>query len=241
MKKTTLVIQSCSARQQQGWIGQCLRTARQWAQDRHFEYRFVGDEIFKLVPNWYREKVGKKLPIVTDYARLLLLQQALADGYEQVIWLDADVLVFDQSLELDFEGTCAFGQEVWIQEHEGRLAARRNVHNAVCVFRRNCVVLPFLIYSVASIIRRVSADHIAPQIVGPKLLSALHSICDFALLPQVGALSPEVISDICEGGGAALNLLRQKSVIKPKAVNICASLTGPESAELVINTLMTAK
>lgn len=238
MKSSTLIIQSCSARQRQGWMGKCMDTVQQWAKTNKFQYRFIGDELFEQVPTWYREKIGRKIPIATDYARLRLLQQALDEGFKEVVWFDADVLIFDQSLELDFKGSCAFGQEVWIQEHEGRMSARRNVHNAVCVFRQGCVVLPFLLYAVESIIRRVSPDHIAPQIVGPKLLTALHSICGFALLPQVGALSPDVVSDICEGSGPALNLMRQKSEIKPKAVNICASLTGPESAERVIETLL---
>jgi len=219
-------------------MGQCLASVEQWSEGRGYDYRFIGDEIFKLVPSWYRDKVGKKKPILTDYARLLLQQQALDAGYEQAIWLDADVLIFEQDMDFDFPGSCAFGQELWVQEHEGLLSARRNVHNAVCVFRKNCVVLPFLIHTVASIIRRVHPEHIAPQMVGPKLLTALHSICSFDLLPQVGALSPEVIADICKGRGPALDLLRRKSVVKPQAVNLCASLVDAESAQRVISTLL---
>jgi hypothetical protein len=219
-------------------MGQCLASVEQWTKGRGYDYRFIGDEIFKLVPSWYRDKVGKKKPVATDYARLLLLQQALESGYEQAIWLDADLLVFEQDLVFDFNGSCAFGLEVWVQEHEGRMSARRNVHNAVCVFRKGCVVLPFLIYTVASIIRRVHPDHIAPQMVGPKLLTALHSICGFPLLPQVGALSPDVVGDICKGRGPALDLLRRKSEIKPKALNLCASLIDAESAQCVITTLL---
>src|SRR5690606_22663210 len=172
-----------------------------------------------------------------DLARLKLAQMALQEGYREAIWLDADVLVFDRDMQFAFEGSCAFGQEVWVQEHEGRLAARRNVHNAVAAFRQDCVVLPFLIHTVESLIRRVHAEHIAPQMVGPKLLTALHSICGFALLPQVGALSPEVVRDICAGKGPALDLLRRKSEVKPQAVNLCASLIDDAAAEQVIATL----
>ena len=235
---TTVVVQSCSAAQQAGWIGTCLDSARQWCDRQGYDYRFFGDEIFRLVPGWYRDKIGNRKPVATDYARLILMQKALEQGYEQVIWLDADVLVFDQSLELEFEGSCAFGQEVWVQAVDETFAARRNVHNAVCVFRKGCPVLPFLVYTVESIIRRIDPQHIAPQIAGPKLLTALHSICGFALLPQVGALSPDVVADMCEGGGPALNLLRRKSVIKPKAVNLCASLIRPQEAEKVIEILL---
>jgi hypothetical protein len=233
-----LVVQSCSAAQQQGWMGQCLASVRSWAETRGFDYRFVGDEIFTRVPAWYRDKTAARKPVATDYARLVLLQEALEEGYEEVIWMDADVLVFDPELRLEFEGSCAFGQEIWVQPVDDAFAARRNVHNAVCVFRRGCPVLPFLIYTVASIIRRIDPAHIAPQIVGPKLMTALHSICGFPLLPQVGALSPAVVVDMCEGGGPALNLLRRKSVVKPQAVNLCASLIKPAQAESVIDILM---
>src|SRR5690606_1161591 len=234
---TTCVIQSCSPSQREGWMGQCVESVQHWAEGKGYRHYLLGDEIFKLVPDWHREKVGRKLPIVTDLARLLLIQRALEKEYEEAIWLDADVLVFDPSLSLEIKGSCAFGQEVWVQEHEGRYAARRNVHNAVCVFRRGCVVLPFLIQTVESIMRRIHPDHIAPQIVGPKLLTALHSICAFDLLPEVGALSPDVCRDIAAGGGPALDLLRRKSETKPKAVNLCASLADAELAARVIETL----
>jgi len=239
MKRSqTLVIQSCSPSQQQSWMAQCLDSVERWSKASYFDYRFIGDEIFEQVPKWYLEKVGKKKPVATDYARLKLLLRALAEGYEQVIWFDADVLIFDQSLRINFKGSCAFGQEVWVQEHEGRMSARRNVHNAVCVFRQECVVLPFLIHAVESVMQRVDPAYISPQMVGPKLLTALHSICSFDLLPEVGALSPDVVADICVGKGPALDLLRRKSEVKPKAVNLCASLIQPDAADLVIQALL---
>lgn len=233
----TLIIQSCSEQQRGAWMGRCIASVQQWARDRHYDYRFVGDEIFALVPPWYLEKIGSKLPVATDLARLALLKQALELGYDQAVWLDADVVVFDQSLSLDFEGACAFGQELWVQEHGGEPEARRNVHNAVCVFRRDCPVLPFLAHTVESLIRRVDPGRIAPQMVGPKLLGALHSLCDFPLLTQVGALSPEVIRDLCRGDGPALSLLRQHAS-HVKAVNICASLVGNANAGRAVDLLL---
>lgn len=235
--KSILVLQSCSHVQQQGWMGTCLASVRRWSSLHSCDYRFVGDEIFNLVPQWYRDKVGSRLPIATDYARLLLCQRALAEGYQQVMWFDADLLILDEALQISFEGTCAFGQEVWVQESERRLEARRNIHNAVCVFRHGCPVLPFLIHSVASLIRRVDPAHIAPQMVGPKLLQALQPLADFAVLPQVSALSPSVVADLIRGGGPALTLFLQRSPVTPQAVNVCASLIEPEQARAVIESL----
>src|SRR5690606_32346185 len=177
------------------------------------------------------------LPVATDYGRLVLIQEALREGFNEVMWFDADVLVFDTTLRVRFEGTCAFGQEVWVQASNDGFTAHRNVHNAFMAFRQNCVVLPFLMQTMESLIRRVDPAHIAPQLVGPKLLTALHSLCDFQLVPEVGALSPAVVNDIVVGKGQALDTLRRKSEIKPKAVNLCASLIDPAAADRVIDVL----
>ncbi len=233
----TLVLQSCSANQRNTWIRDCLQSVTSWAQAKGYTYRYIDDAFFDIVPTWYMEKVGSKLPIAADYARLVFLQKGLEEGFDQVIWLDADVLVFDQSLALEFNGTCAFGHEVWIQERDGKLEARTNVHNAVCVFRRGCVVLPFLLHTVMVMMKKVDPAHLAPQFVGPKLLNALHPLCDFALLPQVGALSPLVVADICEGADKALTLLRLKSRQPPLAVNLCGTLIAADEAANVISTL----
>ena len=230
----TLVIQSCSEENIPSWIEACLDSVRMWTEQQGYQRCFVGDEIFNLVPDWYLAKTGRG-PVATDYARLVLIREALANqGYDQAIWLDADMFVLDPSMTLDSAGSCAFGQEIWIQQESGKLKARKNVHNAVCQFRRGCVVLPFLIETVASIIRRANPDKIAPQMVGPKLLSALHSLHDFDLLPQVGAISPEVARDIVAGGGAALSLLQEKLRSPLQAVNLCASLMDDEQGPLVV-------
>jgi hypothetical protein len=183
------------------------------------------------------DKVGTRLPIAADYARLVFLQKALEEGFDQVIWLDADVLVFDLSMAFEFAGSCAFGHEVWIQERNGKLEARTNVHNAVCVFRHGCVILPFLMHAVLVMMKKVDAEYLAPQFVGPKLLNALHPFCDFALLPQVGALSPLVVADICKGTDSALTMLRLKSPQPALAVNLCGTLIGADEAAEVISAL----
>jgi hypothetical protein len=235
----TLVIQSSSLAQKQGWQQHCLQSVERWAQGQGFDYRWLGDEIFARVPAWYLAKVGSKLPVATDYARLVLLQEALAQGYQQALWLDADVLVLDTKMVFNFEGSCAFGQEVWVQERHGKYQARRNIHNAVAVFRQHCAVLPFLLRCVESLMQRVDPAHLAPQFVGPKLLQALQPLADFAVLPQVGALSPAVIDDLCLDGGPALDLLLQLSQPLPQAVNLCASLLADEQASRVIESLQT--
>jgi hypothetical protein len=100
--------------------------------------------------------------------------------------------------------------------------------------------LPFLIHTVESLMRRVDPAHVAPQMCGPKLLQALHPLCDFAVLPEVGALSPLVVADLCgQGSGKALALMLRQSEVLPQAVNLCASLLAPADAGSLIHTLQT--
>ena len=231
----TLVLQSQRTENCPSWIEQCLESVQGWCHQHNYSWHFLGDEIFDLVPGWYMDKTGKG-PIAADYARLVAMKNLLAEkGTDQVIWLDADVYVLDDKMVLSSEKSCAFGFEVWIQQEGKTLRARKNVHNAVCLFKPGCVVLPFLIETVASIIQRANPASIAPQMVGPKLLSALHSLHDFALLPQVGALSLEVAADVINGGGPALDLLLNKNGEKLQAMNLCSSLLNEADAARVID------
>lgn len=223
----TLVLQSHRWPALRGWIGSCVDSARAWAEASGFEYTFLGDEFLEVVPPDLRAKIGPKLPIAADLARLYAAREAL-QSYERFVWLDADVLVFaPERLSVDIADSCAFGREIWVaSDRKGKLKAWRNVHNAVMVFRAGDPVLPFLIRSTERILEDVDPARIAPQIVGPKMLSALHNIARFSLIDSVGAFSTEVIDDLAAGRGPALHWQIERSPVPPAAANLCASLAG---------------
>ena len=58
MSNHTLVYQSFRTENVPQWIEACLSSVKQWAHAHQFEYCFLGDEIFDLLPNWFRDKVG---------------------------------------------------------------------------------------------------------------------------------------------------------------------------------------
>ena len=224
-----LVIQSWHSRTAPQWVAECLSSVERWAQLNGYSYRFIGDTLFDCVPDWYLGKIANRMPIAADLARLKWARDLLSTEAEEVVWLDADTLILRDDPMPDFTGDCAFGLEHWVQRQpNGHCRVRRNVHNACCAFRRDGATLPFLIQTVESIIRRADSDFIAPQMVGPKLLGALHSLANFTVLPQFGALSPEVLLDISQGGGTALDRLREIKDLRLIAVNICASLQTDE-------------
>jgi len=98
------------------------------------------------------------------------------------------------------------------------------------IFTRESVVLPFLRQLASSIIRRADADHIAPQMVGPKLLKALHSLSSFGLFPEAGALSPALLREIEVGHGPAIACYRGGHRPPLKMVNLCASLVSDDDS-----------
>ena len=260
---TTLVLQSAPAQRSQ-WLDKCLASVESWATQAHYSYRFIGDELFDQVPDWYMRKVAGRMPIASDLGRLLWIKNLLEQGEaDTVVWLDADVLVFAPALlKVAPVSSCVFGQEHWIQKkppksypkgsekpqrQTGTWQARRNVHNALAAFRKGCPVLPFLIEVIQRMMRRVDANFIAPQMMGPKLLSNLHNLADFELMPSVGALSPDVILDLAhkqadlgltglEGvqwaGHGALPALLEKQTEPLLAANLCSSLLGELSPDI---------
>lgn len=208
-----------------------MASVRYWASYHGWEYRFVGDEIFDRVPVWYQERAAGRLPVITDLGRLILIREALAEGADTAVWLDADVLVFDAAeFHLEIADDHAFAREHWVQptdrEGPGRdFKVYKNVHNAFCLFSHGNAVLEFYIHACERIMRRVDGG-VPNQIVGTKLLTALHNIIGFPLIDDVGMISPLVLSDIAAGGGAALDLLIAKSLEPLKAANLCSSLVG---------------
>lgn len=227
----TRVIQSYRTSDVPQWIETCLVSVKSWSVRNDFSYQFVGDEIFERVPAWYRRKTSENRQIATDLARLHLIQEAFDDGYDRAVWLDADVLVFNPAyFTVEQSSGFAFGREIWVQSDvRGRPRAFRNVHNAYTVFCKDNRFLSFYQYACEQIISRLEPGPdkgMAPQVVGPKLLTSLHNVLGFQLTDDIAMLSPDVLLDIVSGGGPSLNLLRDSQVGQPYGANLCASLTS---------------
>jgi hypothetical protein len=224
----TLVIQSHRDPLPFGWLQSCIDSVHAWASSNRFQYRFIGDEIFNLVEPELVAKAGAQIVIASDLARLKILQQALGEGFERVIWCDADFLVFRPD---DFElpaSDFAFGREIWVQaDARGSLRAYPKLHNACMTFRRGNACLDFYADTAARLLR-LNQGGMPPQFIGPKLLTALHNVACFPVMERAGMLSPLVMRDILAGGGMALDLLRQKSAAALAGANLSSSLTERE-------------
>ena len=227
----TLVLQSHRQPLPLPWIQLCLDSVRDWAESNHYDYQFIGDELFNSVPAELLEKTDKQRVVATDLARLYELQIRLKQSSQTVIWCDADFLIFNPDLFVLPATDFALGREVWIQQDSGyRFKAYRKVHNAFMMFRSGNSFLDFYTESAERLLR-LNMGSMPPQFIGPKLLTALHNIVICPVLESAGMLSPLVIKDLLSGGGEALDLFRQKSTESIYAANLSASLVERESID----------
>lgn len=250
----TLIIQSHRQPLPYDWLAPCVASVKNWAKQQSYDYRFIGDELFNTLPQWVLDKTQTQKVIATDLARLKCLQQFLAAGYERVVWLDADFLIFaPDNFQLPEPGQLAekyaLGREVWVQptspekkaeQKVGQEPARnkatkfkayKKVHNAFLLFdaqfgQRNSF-LDFYSVHAERLLEQINGP-MPPQFIGPKLLTALHNVVQCPVQENAGMLSPWTINDIISGGGPALKLLRDKSPQPLAGANLCSSLSASD-------------
>ena len=222
----TLVIQSHRHPLPYTWLETCLNSVKYWAELNYFDYQYIGDELFNYVSTDLIKKTQSQPVITTDLARLKLLQSKLIEKYQNVIWCDADFLIFSPHQFILPEDPYSLGREVWIQhdkKNPNKLIAKVKVHNAFMMFRKNNTFLDFYT-DTAERLLTLNTGNVPAQFIGPKLLTAIHNVAQCYVLETAGMLSPAVIKDISRGGGEALTLFKNNSKQKIAAANLCSSL-----------------
>lgn len=221
----TLVIQSHRTPLPFPWLERCLRSVKDWAEMSGYEYRFMGDELFATLSPHIRDKCLSQPVVASDLGRLAALEAALNEGFDAVVWFDADIFVFaPHRLNLP-TGPFALGRECWVERHSERVRSFDHVHNAVLMFRPNNPFLPFYRYAAESIVTRHDGRMVL-QVVGPKLLTSLHRLVDAPVFEAVNMLGPDVLRDVLAGDGPCLTRYRIMLREPVAAVNLCASLAA---------------
>ncbi len=205
-----------------------MASVQNWAADNGFIYRFEDDALFARLPADIAEKLlhgaNKHIVVATDLARLYWLRAELESGAETALWLDADTLVCAPENFILPASSFAVGREVWVQQSDdNKLQSYKKVHNAFLLFRQGNPFLSYYLHAAEQIIRQHSGRHMVPQLIGPKLLTALHNVVQCPVVERAGMLSPLVLLDVLQGGGEALRLFLKKSPECPAAVNLCGS------------------
>lgn len=222
---STIIIQS-HAPNVPDIVARGTETVRALARAHGFEYAFKHDDLFDLIPEAVIDAAGPRKQMAADIARLVWIKSLLDDGWDRVIWLDADVHVFrPDRLSVETPSGFTFGREHWVQpDKTGRLKLYNNVHNAFLVFTpEGRATLDFYHEQAERILLQAGPD-VPPQLVGPKLLTALNNVVGFPLNASVGMASPRVIEDLSNGGGAAWELMLAAHGDDLAAVNLSTSL-----------------
>lgn len=223
---TTAVYQSFRTENVPGWIQACLQSVRDWAAKRGFEYRFWDDRFFDLVPPALRPRASQHVCLLTDYARLVAARRLLDEGFDRVVWVDADAVVFDPDhLELPLTSGFCFCREVW---HDltlfGRPFFRLTVNNSFAAFCRDEQILgPYL---------REAGDILAGNAplsavsIGTEWLHRRRQHEAFPLINQIGIFGPEMMYRYLNDDARFLRPYLRFQTGPISAVNLCHSKLG---------------
>ncbi|MDQ2963617.1 MAG: hypothetical protein M3R31_10745 [Pseudomonadota bacterium] len=198
-----------------------MRSVRDWADGRGFEYRFLDDRLFDYLPSWYREQTFQTILPHTNLARLLVAKQLLADGHDRTVWVDADILVFDPELfDIEFDGDFAFCREVWIKVKWGAVIKLHQINNSVTQFKRGNRFLDYCIWAHEEIARHFVLRYGSAT----RLLSAMHQAAPLPTIGNVGLINPLLMLDLLDGGERFAREYVLAHGAPLRAANLCASL-----------------
>ena len=228
---TSITILQSAADTRPDWVSRCMTSVADWSQQHGYSYHCIGDELFNWVTPELRAKLHDRIPILADLARLRWIEAELSERGRLVVWIDADTLVVDPTWRVPDSTHTFFGEECWVQPTAERSwRAYQSPHNAFMGFTATSPVLGFFAYLSEPIIQRADAPHIAPQMVRPKLLKALNNLAQFTLVPEAGAVSPELLAEWVGEAGPATTCYEQATRAPLTLVNLCSSLTHSEEA-----------
>jgi hypothetical protein len=232
MVSDTVVFQSFRTDRVPAWIDRCLESARRWAGIRGFEYVFLDDQFFDFVPAELRARTANKV-ILSDLARLLVTRDLLGKGHRRLVWIDADVVVFDpDGWEVPEESDYYFTHELWPTPQPGGVRLDVRANNAVMVFSRGNTVLDFYIDMAKRIL--VSERELKNWHLGVRFLTGLRNVCPIPVLPNIGMLGPDLIKDLIRGP-KKLTCAYVRAMGEPLvAANLCASYAGATFDDLTL-------
>ncbi len=232
MASDTIVFQSFRTDRVPGWIERCLESARGWAGMRGFEYVFLDDRFFDFIPAELRYRTANKV-ILSDLARLLVSKDLLGRGHRRLIWMDADVVVFDpDGWRVPVESDYYFTLELWPTPRPGGVRLDVRANNAVMVFSRGNTVLDFYIDMAKRIL--VSEAELKNWHLGVRFLTGLRNVCPLPVLGNIGMLGPDLIGDLLRGP-KQLTRAYVRAMGEPLvAANLCASNAGGTFDDLTL-------
>ena len=159
---------------------------------------------------------------MSDLARLKTAR-ALLETNDRVIWIDADILVFDpDALQIEGSGGFAVCPGVWVRKQWGAPVSEHRFNNAVMVFERGNPFLEFFIHATQERARRNSTA-LSDWVAGPEFLTPLNSILPLPRIKGVGLFSPPVMHGIANNDAKWVERYAIDFGHRIHAANLCGS------------------
>ena len=223
MLPRTVVLQSFRTTDVPAWLADCMASVRTWAESQGWSYEFMDDRFFNFAPDWVKGRCATNIYAVTDVCRLVWLQERLSGGFERVIWVDADVVMFaPERLNLNLESGYGFAFELVLDvQPDGSLRPRRSANNAVMVFDNNQALLDFYLFACLELLKHYEDGQVPRTALGPDLIMGLTHVLPLQVLYGVGLLSMNMMKEIVDGHGTMLSTYMEHSPQLPGAANLC--------------------
>jgi hypothetical protein len=223
----TIVVQSFRRTELPAWIARCLESAKLWAKRWNYDYAFYGDEFYDLCGADYLARADGNPRTITNLARLEITRIKLWEGYDRVIWLDADVFVFDPArLTMQTDAGYAFSQQVWATAQPDGSARmdHASLHNAAFVFTRRQTDLELFIHIIRHTVKTRELSSSAQT--GIWLISGLLNSLAIPVLKNVAMFSTDLTKAIAADNTIFLRDFARAHGGRMQAANLC--LTAAE-------------
>jgi hypothetical protein len=214
-----LVFQS-HAKNAPPWIGRCTASVRDWALQQDFEYRLLGDELFRGIPLAITLKAQSRLPLA-DLGRLLWAKRLLRD-WDRVVWVDADVLVFDpKSFLIDTSQEHLVCREILVERRKGAtLTVAKACNPTVLMFSRESALLDEWLRGIE---RKASTSKgLGDADFGRELLRQISPRMVLPAVLSVGHFNAAVLKELHGHKGPAIKRMMEASGAPFAAANLCA-------------------
>lgn len=232
----TLIYQSYRKHHVPEWIKHCLASVESWTRNEGFEYRFIDDELFEYAPGWYRRKVKNNVQLVSDLSRLILARKFMQEGFQRVIWVDADMLIFDpENFTIETTDEISFCRETWVDaDLQGNIIHQKNVNNSISVFQQQNAFLNFYIEACLKIVE-ASGETPSQVQVGTSFLTTLNKVYPLSLIQNVGIISPALVHDLLTQRKDFIEKYLEWHGSSVYAANLCGSKENMVFNEVKIN------
>ena len=170
-------------------VQECMGSVKDWAHANSYDYHFINDEFFDVLPRSTQGLSSRLFLARTDYARLLWAEKLLTE-YDCFIWMDADILVLTPEHQMCVDKVRAsFARELWIRKEKSALTAYPAINNSVLMFRKESILLQLYLEQLDWMLR-AGEGKLKRCSMGTDFLTALGRAVHLPLVPGTCTISP---------------------------------------------------